>query len=232
VGSEGFDLHLWNLKSGNEIRQLPSEPAYRGWLSDFSRDQHIDVLAFSPDGKFLVGGGRDDRDRNWLDIWDVAGNRRTRLLENQDGGVNAVAFSADGGMLASAGQSNLNVWQMPVAKPLPRHFRAWSDRRVGLDSALSSVAFAADARTLCLGTEAGTIHLWDIEPARERYPLEGHTAPVTRIAFSPDGQSLATMSRDASTRVWNWRTGKQVRQFPCNALGLGAPRFPHMGKTY
>src|SRR5262249_53445138 len=47
VGGEGFDLRFWDLKSGNETRQLPSEPASRGWLSDFSEHQHINVLAFS-----------------------------------------------------------------------------------------------------------------------------------------------------------------------------------------
>ncbi len=223
VGSEGFDLSLWDLKSGKEIRRLPSEPASRSWFSDLSEHQHLDVLAFSPDGKFLVGGGREDMlgKWNWLDVWDASGKRLTRLLQNQDAGVSAVAFSPKGDMLVSAGRSSLNVWKMPAAEPLSRHFRAWKDRRAGLDSALSSAAFAADAKTICLGTEAGTLHFWDIDSARELHHLAGHTAPITRIAFSPD----------ASTRIWNWRNSTQVRQFPCDALGLGTLTFSEHGKN-
>lgn len=40
-------------------------------------------------------------------------------------------------------------------------------------------------------------HIW------ERNRLEGHTATVNSISFSPDGQSIATASRDGTARLWN-----------------------------
>lgn len=40
-------------------------------------------------------------------------------------------------------------------------------------------------------------HIW------ERNRLEGHEATVNSISFSPDGQSIATASRDGTVRLWN-----------------------------
>ncbi len=38
--------------------------------------------------------------------------------------------------------------------------------------------------------------------------LSGHTAPVTSVAWSPDGQYLASSSLDGTIRLWNGRTGE------------------------
>jgi WD40 repeat protein len=37
--------------------------------------------------------------------------------------------------------------------------------------------------------------------------LTGHTAPVDRLAFSPDGRLLATAAADRTVRLWNPATG-------------------------
>ena len=39
-------------------------------------------------------------------------------------------------------------------------------------------------------------------------PLTGHTGPVTAVAFSPDGQRLATSSADRTVRLWDTATGQ------------------------
>jgi WD40 repeat protein len=41
-----------------------------------------------------------------------------------------------------------------------------------------------------------------------RFTLQGHTAPVTDVAFSPDGKMVATGSEDQAIILWDVTTHK------------------------
>src|SRR5439155_18630196 len=43
--------------------------------------------------------------------------------------------------------------------------------------------------------------------------LKGHTETVYAIAFSPDGQQVATASFDKSVKLWESATGKAIKRF-------------------
>src|SRR5262249_25535854 len=42
------------------------------------------------------------------------------------------------------------------------------------------------------------------------FSLKGHTEEVTSVAYSPDGQRLATGSRDRTVKIWDARTGQEL----------------------
>ena len=63
------------------------------------------------------------------------------------------------------------------------------------------------ARPLRVARRGGEIELWDIDTRSER-KLRGHSDAVTDVTFFQDGQSLASSSRDGTTRVWDVRTGR------------------------
>ena len=49
--------------------------------------------------------------------------------------------------------------------------------------------------------------------------LSGHTDAVTSVAISPDGQTLASGSRDETIKLWNLATGKELRTLTVHTSG-------------
>src|SRR5262249_40970773 len=60
------------------------------------------------------------------------------------------------------------------------------------------------------GKDDQSVRVWDVATGLEvSPPLRGHTELVYRVAYSPDGQSLASGSDDGTVRIWDARTGQQ-----------------------
>jgi hypothetical protein len=55
-----------------------------------------------------------------------------------------------------------------------------------------------------------TVRVWDAATGKELLTLNGHTGLVWGVAFSPDGQRLASASGDATVRVWDAVSGKEL----------------------
>jgi hypothetical protein len=52
-------------------------------------------------------------------------------------------------------------------------------------------------------------YLWGLCHAGCRATLRGHTASVVSVAFSPDGETLASASIDGTARIWDVARGQQ-----------------------
>lgn len=81
---------------------------------------------------------------------------------------------------------------------------------VGEGEILRSVAFTPGSAVLASAggnTEDFAIHLWDVANGQSIGRLDGHTGIVWGVAFSPDGQMLASVSSDATAKIWAWRDG-------------------------
>ncbi|HEX6908770.1 MAG TPA: TIR domain-containing protein, partial [Longimicrobium sp.] len=158
----------------------------------------IQSLAVSGDGRRMATGGADGR----LRIWDVAESggrvsatpRGNALAVAGRGPVTALAFSADGRMLASGFGEWLVVWGVDGPRAVPRLLRPMRGTVHGL-------AFTPDGRTLAVGE---TYHARLVETGGWRDTLLPETPQRAGIgvAFSPDGRWLA-VGGGGETELWD-----------------------------
>jgi tricorn protease-like protein len=176
-------VRVWELPSGNTIRVLQGDGT------------DINTVAFSPDGNTIAGGaGRDGK--IWL--WEVATGQVVRILRGHTQSVLSVAFSRDGQWLVSAGMDGtVRLWNATTGEA----------GKVFSRGTPAVVSISPDARLVAIGG-GNTVQLRDIETNAARHMLSGHTSGVVSLAFSPDGNTLASGSYDTTVRLWNVQTGK------------------------
>ena len=67
------------------------------------------------------------------------------------------------------------------------------------ETAYSAIAYASDGACLAVASSVG-IWLYDVETGEELDLLVGHTDLVNSVAFSPDGETVISGSRDKTLR--------------------------------
>ena len=168
-------------------------------------------IAISPLGDLVAVGTRDSYTQvagrgqdGHVRLWDVARREEVATLVGHWHSVYSVAFSPDGGLLASAGVADHTVKLWDVAR---REAVATFEGHTGT---IESVAYSPAGGLLASGGRDKTVRLWDVAARREVAVLEGHTGDVESVAFSPAGGLLASGGRDRTVRVWDVAARQEV----------------------
>lgn len=91
------------------------------------------------------------------------------------------------------------------------------------------MALARDGHTLAAPDQDAAIHVVDMNQARITATLHGHADAPVALAFSADGQWLASASLDRSIRVWNTASGDERHRFPASDPWIGGVEFSSDG---
>jgi WD40 repeat protein len=185
----GSGLEVWDTRQGQRVAGVEA-------------DGVLYALAYSPDGRWIAGGVADGRIR----LWDAATHKLRATLEDEDQvePVTTLAFTADSGLLASAGATGTAVWlwQVPAGEPallIPDAIDGCTVEAVAFHPQGKLLA-AGGIDWLATGGSDGAIALWDITERCEVALFDGGS---TSLDFHPSGRSLASASLASSVCIWD-----------------------------
>ncbi len=178
IPHQGSEVKRWEAASWREVPF---------GLIDFKMCHGV---AQSPDRKFLAAVGAATKTR----VWDYASGRLEATL-GPDTIAWTPAFSPDGCMLAVAAEYRVRLWEVG----------SWRDVATleQLAGGVISVAFSPDGRRLLTGGNLQpAVEIWDHVAHRGLMSLRGRGKSADWVEFSPDGNTLLSMSREGLAELW------------------------------
>ena len=190
---------LWDVATGRELERFKAADRVAG-------------VAFGPNGQTLATAGFD----GLVIIWDLSTAQQVRVLKGHTTAAQSVAFSPDGNRVASAGgDGTVRLWDVATGR---------AERVFTTTGNVFIVVFSPDGRFVAAAGQDPSIHVWDATATPDQqgitnpradpvHVFRGHRALVQGLAFSPDGQSVVSVSGDRTARVWRFSDapGSSVR---------------------
>jgi WD40 repeat protein len=186
----------------------------------------INAIAISPNGKFLAAATRGG-----INLWNFGTEGDPFFLNADKNPVTALAFSSDGKMLVTSEGGAVKGWYMDDDEELLRTSTevepSWQSKSAFQhDGSINALAFIPNGTMFASGASDTKVKVWtwgaETEPItiQNRFwnwgpHMHGHTAGVNAVAYSHNGDLLATAAENGDIKLWSARKGmtKKRREY-------------------
>jgi WD40 repeat protein len=184
------------------------------------------AAVFSPDGKWLAALSLSTASGNAVKLWDANTGQELLTMVGHTDWLAGLAFSPDGKRLASTSlDGTVRLWSLELGREIVTvlsPIAGYGNR----------VVYSPDGKEFATNGGDGSATIWNAETGEPRLTLTGHDVEVMNMAFSPEcvsppeasagrcGKYFATGSLDATAKLWDTATGKELLTLSGHEIGV------------
>jgi WD40 repeat protein len=172
-------------------------------INSWQAGRYVEIIALTPDSKRVVAAVSKS-----IEIWKLDGSFNASLeagFQAHDNTIYDMAVSPDGSCFVTVSMTEpaVRIWSLPGGS-FVKSFSPNSDY-------ILAAAISPDGKYIATGARNDYIVLSAFPSGKLKKRLGSSSEHVTALAFSPDGKTLAAGYADGAIKMWDVKTGGQLR---------------------